>query len=90
MPRPSATSDCLYCIDGVAIGESPELGRCFRACPACQPACPCCGGRGGYPVWTRSMAELAAFFNTHGLCPVLCHSCGGVIGTSPIDREDHQ
>jgi hypothetical protein len=89
MTTPTET-DCLFCIDGITIGESPTLGRCFQICPHCQPLCRCCGGRGAYPVWTRHMTELAAFFKDHGLCPVLCHTCGGVIGTSRLDPEDDQ
>jgi hypothetical protein len=81
------STDCLDCISGIAIADSDFMGACFRACPTCQPVCPCCNGQGRYPSWTRDMAEFAVSYNETGLLPVLCHTCGGVVGVSLLDPE---
>jgi hypothetical protein len=79
--------DCLDCISGFAIANSPLIGYCFRECPTCRPVCPCCNGDGRYPWWTRDMVEFIALYNNRGLVPMLCHTCGGVVGLSLLDEE---
>ena len=33
------------------------------------------------------MAEFIAAYNNKGLIPMLCHTCGGVVGVSLLDEE---
>jgi hypothetical protein len=90
MSEPTDTTtpgSCLHCIDGMALSRSELLGVCFRVCPACQPTCPCCNGRGCYPAWTTDMTALIAAYNDAGLAPMLCHTCGGVVGVARLDQE---
>ena len=81
------TSDCLDCIDGMAIAHTEFLGACFRVCATCQPRCQCCTGRGRFPAWTRDMAEFIASLNRNGLQPVLCHTCGGFLAAALLDAD---
>ena len=56
-------TDCLSCVDGVAPTTSSLLGACYRACPTCRPACPCCHGEGRFPYWTVSLDEFLDSYN---------------------------
>jgi hypothetical protein len=80
-------TDCLSCVDGVAPTTSSLLGACYRACPTCRPACPCCHGEGRFPYWTVSLDEFLDSYNAVGLLPILCHTCYGLVGVAQMNEE---
>ena len=84
----SGSGSCLHCIDGMAPTTSTVIGHCYQTCPECQPQCPCCHGRGRYPAWTNDMVRFAAAYNSAGLIPVLCHTCGGVLAITPTTNPN--
>ena len=81
------TEDCLDCVDGMALATNPIIGTCFRVCPACQPQCQCCDGRGRFPAWTRDMVVFMASLNDNGLLAVICHTCGGFLAAITYEEE---
>jgi hypothetical protein len=86
----TTTTECLYCIDGLAPDTNQLLGECFRVCTFCRPACPCCEGQGRFPSWTNDMVRFIATYNANRLAPELCHTCGGVTGARSITDEEEE
>ena len=83
----TTTTDCLFCVDGLAPDTSTVIGACFRPCPRCKPQCRCCDGQGAYPDWTKDLYTFLVFYNAVGLKPVLCHDCCGVVELTPLDPD---
>lgn len=82
-------TDCLDCIGGMSLSHADYMGgACFRVCLTCQPGCHCCHGQGCFPSWTTDMTHFIAAYNDAGLMPVLCHTCGGVVGVARIREEN--
>jgi hypothetical protein len=85
MTTPSSTTDCALCIEGIMpAGVRDILGPVVTPCPNCSVTCDRCNGTAVYPAGYRCLhcftADLA---EDHGLVPVLCLGCEGVLALIP-------
>jgi hypothetical protein len=82
----SSTVDCALCVDGVMpAGVRDVLGPVVKPCPTCVFTCGQCRGAGVFPATQHCLdcfrADLAL---DHGLAPVLCAVCTGVVALVPF------
>jgi hypothetical protein len=83
--RTPSTSDCALCIDGVMpAGTRDILGPVYQPCPRCAFTCPRCCGTAVFPAgWTCLDCFIGHLAENHGLAPVLCPGCEGVLTLIP-------
>jgi hypothetical protein len=81
----SSTTDCALCIDGVMpAGVRDVLGPVVKPCPTCVFTCGRCDGAGVFPATQHCLdCFVADLADQHGLAPVLCAGCQGVIALVP-------
>jgi hypothetical protein len=76
--------DCWFCIDGnLPAGIHDVLGEVYAPCPHCLHGCPTCDGEGLFPADYTCLPCLLIRLAAHGLAPLLCARCHGVLDLIP-------
>jgi hypothetical protein len=78
--------ECFACIDGYRPAPvDPVIGAYYETCTNCVPPCSMCRGAGLFVV-ACCLTHFAYRLNTeHGLIPILCPACEGLIHAELIE-----